>query len=45
MHSIEQLVGLAPDGGNGVLEVLLLILPFIVALWTIKRAMLSDHGS
>jgi hypothetical protein len=45
MHPIEELVGFAPDGGNGVLEVFLLILPFVVGLWTRKRAKLSDTGS
>jgi hypothetical protein len=45
MHLIEELVGFSPDGGNGVLEVFLLILPCVVALWTRKRAKLSDSGS
>ena len=45
MHYIEQLFGLAPDGGNGVLEVFLLILLFIIAVCMTKRTTLSHHGS
>jgi hypothetical protein len=37
MHFIEQLFGSAPDGGNGAFESLLLIFPFLIALWKMKR--------
>ena len=37
MHFIEQLFGSAPDGGNGVFESFLLIFPFLIALWKMKR--------
>lgn len=35
MHFIERLFGLAPDGGSGALELLLLVLPVagLAALW------------
>ena len=29
MHFIEQLFGIVPDGGNGLLEVVLIALPLI----------------
>jgi hypothetical protein len=45
MHVIEQLFGLAPDGGNGVLEVFLLVLPLVVAFWLLKRTTLFKHAS
>jgi len=45
MHFIEQLFGLAPDGGNGLLEIFVVMLPFVVALWMMKRTTLSDHAS
>jgi hypothetical protein len=37
MHFIEQLFVLAPDGGNGAFESFLLIFPFLIALWKMKR--------
>ena len=37
MHFIEQLFGSAPDGGNGAFESFLLIFPFLIALWKMKR--------
>jgi hypothetical protein len=36
MHFIEQLFGSTPDGGNGAFEYLLLIFPFLIALWKMK---------
>jgi hypothetical protein len=43
MHFIEQLFGSAPDGGNGAFEFLLLICPFLIALW--KMTHKSVFGS
>jgi hypothetical protein len=37
MYFIEQFFGSAPDGGNGAFESLLLIFPFLIALWKMKR--------
>ena len=42
MHFIEQLFGSAPDGGNGAFEFFLLILPFLIALWKMKRRFVFD---
>jgi hypothetical protein len=45
MHFIEQLFGSAPDGGNGAFESLLLIPPFFIAFWKMKRtAVLGSLG-
>jgi len=35
MHFIERIFGLAPDGGNGMFELLLFAIPIagIIALW------------
>jgi hypothetical protein len=32
MNIIEQIFGVSPDGGTGVLELLLLIAPFVAAV-------------
>jgi hypothetical protein len=37
MHFIEQLFGWTPDGGNGTLEVFILALSFILALFALKQ--------
>jgi hypothetical protein len=43
MHFIEQLFGSAPDNGDGSLEFLLLMVPFVVALWKMKRKTVLDQ--
>jgi hypothetical protein len=43
MHFIEQLFGSAPDNGDGSLELLLLMVPFVVALWKMKRKTVLDQ--
>jgi hypothetical protein len=42
MQLIEQLFGSAPDGGNGAFESVLLIFPFLIALWKMKRKAVFD---
>jgi hypothetical protein len=46
MQFFEQLFGLSPDGGNGSLEVCLMLLPFVLALvtveWMYKTKYISD---
>ena len=38
MHFIEQLLGVSPDNGSGSLELMLFLLPLLVAtIWTILR--------
>jgi hypothetical protein len=38
MHFIEQLFGVSPDGGSGVLEFYLVLVPLgLVAVWAILR--------
>jgi hypothetical protein len=40
MNLIEQLFGVSPDGGNGVLELLLFLIPLVAlaAVWIGRRA-------
>ena len=48
MHFIEQLFGVMPDGGNGLLEVVLITLPLVMFVLIVsvvreKRAS-AGHG-
>jgi hypothetical protein len=39
MDFIERWLGVSPDGGNGMFELFLLLVPLVlvVALWTVRR--------
>jgi hypothetical protein len=37
MRFIEQLFGLAPDGGNGLMELVIIALPFLLISLAIRR--------
>jgi hypothetical protein len=37
MHFIEQLLGFAPDGGNGFIELVIVALPFLLISVVIRR--------
>jgi hypothetical protein len=43
MHFIEQFFGLAPDGGNGFVEVAIFALPFILTLVALRRRKLAKN--
>ncbi len=45
MNFIERIFGFAPDGGNGVFEFLLFLLPVagIVLLWQARKRTLKDR--
>ena len=45
MHYVEQLFHIAPDGGNGALEVFLLTMLILVVLCLVKLTTPSEHGS
>jgi hypothetical protein len=44
MHFIEQLFGLSPDGGSGLTELFLFLLPVVAGLLVIyrRRSRMSD---
>jgi hypothetical protein len=44
MRYVEQLFRVAPDGGNGALEVFLLIMLILVVLCMVKLRTASEHG-
>jgi hypothetical protein len=43
MHFIEQLFGIVPDGGNGLLEVVLITLPLVVSLLVVPVVALRQR--
>jgi len=43
MHFIEQFFGLAPDRGNGFVELAILALPFILTLVALRRRNLAKN--
>jgi hypothetical protein len=44
MYYVEQLFRVAPDGGNGALEVFLLMMLILVVLCIVKLTAHSRHG-